>query len=79
MLINEAADALFWNIATKEDIDIAMTKGVNYPVGLLKWADDRGIDNCVRLMDQLHDEYLEDRYRCSPQLRKMVRDNKTFY
>lgn len=79
MLINEAADALFWNIATKEDIDLAMTKGVNYPVGLLKWADDIGIENCVRLMDQLHDEYLEDRYRCSPQLRKMVRDNKTFY
>ena len=79
MLINEAADALFWNIATREDIDLAMTKGVNYPAGLLKWADDIGIENCVNLMDQLHSEYLEDRYRCSPLLRKMVRDNKTFY
>lgn len=79
MLINEAADALFWNIASKEDIDLAMTKGVNYPAGLLKWADEIGIDNCVKQMDQLYDEYLEDRYRCSPLLRKMVRDKKTFY
>lgn len=79
MLINEAADALFWNIASKEDIDLAMTKGVNYPAGLLRWADEFGIDNCVKHMDQLYDEYLEDRYRCSPLLRRMVRDKKTFY
>jgi len=79
MLINEAADALFWNIASKEDIDLAMTKGVNYPVGLLRWADEFGIDNCVKQMDQLYAEYLEDRYRCSPLLRRMVKDKKTFY
>lgn len=79
MLINEAADALFWNIATREDIDLAMTNGVNYRIGLLKWADEIGIDNCVKLMDRLYDEYLEDRYRCSPLLRKMVKDGKTFY
>lgn len=79
MLINEAADALFWNIASKEDIDLAMTKGVNYPVGLLRWADEIGIDTCVKYMDELYDEYLEDRYRCSPLLRRMVRESKTFY
>ena len=44
MLINEAADALFLNIASAEDIDNAMTKGVNYPKGLLAWADEKGID-----------------------------------
>ncbi|MBO6632216.1 MAG: 3-hydroxybutyryl-CoA dehydrogenase, partial [Psychroserpens sp.] len=43
MLINEAADALFLNIASAEDIDNAMTKGVNYPKGLLSWADEKGI------------------------------------
>src|SRR5690606_13327396 len=48
MLINEAADALFWNIASAEDIDNAMTKGVNYPKGLLAWADEKGIDWCVK-------------------------------
>lgn len=79
MLINEAADALFWNIASREDIDLAMTNGVNYRIGLLRWADEIGIDNCVKLMDRLYDEYLEDRYRCSPLLRKMVKDGKTFY
>ncbi|MEO9964408.1 MAG: 3-hydroxyacyl-CoA dehydrogenase NAD-binding domain-containing protein [Reichenbachiella sp.] len=79
LLINEAADALFWNIASKEDIDLAMTKGVNYPAGLLRWADEIGIDKCVLQMDELYDEYLEDRYRCSPLLRRMVRDGKSFY
>jgi 3-hydroxybutyryl-CoA dehydrogenase len=79
MLINEAADALFLNIATKEDIDLAMTKGVNYPKGLLKWADEKGIDWCVAKMDALYDEYREDRYRCSPLLRRMLSQGKKFY
>ncbi len=79
MLINEAADALFLNIASSEDIDNAMTKGVNYPKGLLAWADEKGIDWCVNKMDELYNEYHEDRYRCSPLLRKMNRDNKTFF
>jgi 3-hydroxybutyryl-CoA dehydrogenase len=79
MLINEAADALYWNIASRDDIDLAMTKGVNYPKGLLKWADEKGIQHCVDTIDRLHNEYLEDRYRCSPLLRKMARDEKTFY
>lgn len=79
MLINEAADALFMNIASAEDIDNAMTKGVNYPKGLLYWADEKGIDWCVNKMDALYDEYHEDRYRCSPLLRKMNKDNKTFF
>jgi 3-hydroxybutyryl-CoA dehydrogenase len=79
MLINEAADALFLNIASAEDIDKAMTKGVNYPKGLLAWADEKGIDWCVERIDELYDEYHEERYRCSPLLRKMKRENKTFF
>ena len=79
MLINEAADALFLNIASAEDIDNAMTKGVNYPNGLLAWADARGIDWCVNTMDTLYDTYHEDRYRCSPILRKMKNENRTFF
>lgn len=79
MLINEAADALFWNIASAEDIDNAMTKGVNYPKGLLKWADEKGIDWCVEKLDALYNEYHEERYRCSPLLRRMSREHKTFY
>lgn len=79
MLINEAADALFLNIASAADIDTAMTKGVNYPKGLLAWADEKGMDWCVSKMDELYNEYHEDRYRCSPLLRKMNRENKTFF
>jgi 3-hydroxybutyryl-CoA dehydrogenase len=79
MLINEAADALYLNIASKEDIDLAMTKGVNYPKGLLKWADEKGIKNCVQILDKLHNEYLEDRYRCSPLLRRMATNEQTFF
>ncbi len=79
MLINEAIDALFLKIATKEDIDLAMTKGVNYPKGLLLWADEVGLKNVLRQLEDLYNEYREERYRPSPLLRKMVKENKNFY
>ena len=79
MLINEAADALFWNIASAEDIDNAMTKGVNYPKGLLRWADEKGIGWCVEQMDILYDKYREDRYRCSPLLREKNKLGNKFF
>ena len=79
LLINEAADALLLNIASKEDIELAMTKGVNYPKGLLRWADEQGIQNCVDALDRLHSNYLEERYRCSPLLRNMAAKNQTFF
>lgn len=72
MLINEAADALFWRIASHDDIELAMTKGVNYPKGLLQWAAEVGYQHCVDTMDRLHATYLEDRYRCSPWLRQQA-------
>jgi 3-hydroxybutyryl-CoA dehydrogenase len=78
MLINEAADTLFLNIASAKDIDNAMTKGVNYPKGLLTWADELGIYWCVEKLDELYNEYHEDRYRCSPILRRMVREGSSF-
>ena len=79
MLINEAADALYLNIASRDDIDLAMTNGVNYPKGLLKWADELGIATCVNALERLQHEYQEDRYRCSPLLRKMAAEGKKFY
>jgi len=79
MLINEAADALFLNIATKEDIDLAMTKGVNYPKGLLKWADEYGIEKVLEQLEFMQAEYGEDRYRPSVLLRRMVRNNESFF
>lgn len=79
MLINEAAEALFLNVASAQDIDNAMTKGVNYPKGLLAWADENGINWCVQKLDDLYNEYHEDRYRCSALLRRMNHNNKTFH
>ena len=79
MLINLAADALFMNVANETDIDLAMTKGVNYPKGLLAWANEIGIQNCVDQMDALYDEYREERYRCCPLLRRMAKNGQTFF
>jgi 3-hydroxybutyryl-CoA dehydrogenase len=79
MLINEAADALYLNIASKEDIELAMLKGVNYPKGLLRWADEIGIETCVEQLDALYNFYHESRYRCSPMLRKMLAEKKSFF
>ncbi|MEO1434225.1 MAG: 3-hydroxyacyl-CoA dehydrogenase NAD-binding domain-containing protein [Bacteroidota bacterium] len=79
MLINEAVDTLQFGIATAEDIDTAMTKGVNYPKGLLAWANEIGIANCVEQLDALYDDYREDRYRCSAVLRRMARDGRMFF
>lgn len=79
MLMNEAADAYFLNIASAEDIDLAMTKGVNYPKGLLQWADEFGLDNLQNELDELYNFYHEDRYRCSPIIRNLVKQNRKFY
>ena len=79
MLINEAADALYMQIGSKEDIDLAMTKGVNYPKGLLKWADEIGIDAIYQQLKQLHTDYGDDRYRPSILLKRMAAEGKKFY
>lgn len=79
MLINEAVDAVFLNIGSKEAIDLAMTKGVNYPKGLLSWADELGLDFVLNKLQDLYEEYGEDRYRPSPLLRRMVKANEKFF
>lgn len=79
MLINEAADALHLNIASREDIDLAMTKGVNYPKGLLKWADEKGVPQVLEGLDKLYTAYHEERYRASVMLRKHAAYGHTFY
>ena len=79
MLINEAADAIFWDIASVEDIDTAMTKGVNYPKGLLKWADEWGASKVINIIDSLNHHYGDARYRVSPILREMARSGGKFY
>ena len=70
MLINEAMDALYLGIASEKDIELAMTKGVNYPKGLINWGKEKSFSWVVDKMDTLYELYHEDRYRCSPLLRK---------
>lgn len=74
MLVNEAADALYLRVATAADIELAMTRGVNYPKGLLAWGDEYGLESIVERMESLREEYQEDRYRVSPLLRRAARD-----
>ena len=79
MLMNEAIDALFLNIGSKKDIDLAMTKGVNYPKGLLQWAEEKTLPWVLNQLNELFEEYGEDRYRPSPLLKRMVREGKTIF
>lgn len=79
LLINEAIDAVFMGVASAEDVDLAMTKGVNYPKGLLLWGDEIGLAKILQQLQELFDFYGEDRYRPNPLLRRMVDENKTFF
>ena len=79
MLVNEAVDAVFLRVASPEDIDLAMTKGVNYPKGLLTWGNELGLDTVLRVMTTLQETYGEDRYRPSPLLRRMVAEQRRFF
>jgi 3-hydroxybutyryl-CoA dehydrogenase len=77
MLVNEAVDAVFWNVALPADIELAMTKGVNYPRGLLAWGAEVGYDQILARLEALQAEYGEDRYRPSPLLRRAVHERRS--
>ena len=78
LLINEAADAVFMQVASPNAVDLAMTKGVNYPKGLLAWADELGAAWVLAQLESLFAEYGEDRYRPNPLLRRKVREQSKF-
>ncbi len=75
MLFNEAMDAMYYGIASREAIETAMTRGVNYPKGLIQWAVDFGLQDCIRFMQELYDVYQEDRYRLSPGFNRLIRES----
>jgi 3-hydroxybutyryl-CoA dehydrogenase len=71
-LINEAIYALNESMASVEDIDTAVKLGLNHPMGPLTLADLIGLDTCLFIMEVLHRELGEDKYRPSPLLRQYV-------
>lgn len=72
MLTNEGADAVNQGICSAPDVDTAMQRGLNYPRGPLAWGDAVGLDAVVEVIDNLARTYGEDRYRCSPLLRRRL-------
>jgi len=85
-MINEAIFSLQEDVASKEDIDKVMKMGANHPMGPLELADMIGLDVILEIMEVLHEEMGDPKYRPCPLLRKMVRagslgkkTNKGFY
>ncbi len=74
-MINEAIGVYADGVASKEDIDLSMKLGANHPLGPLALADLIGLDVCLAIMEVLHEEFGEDKYRPHPLLKKMVRGN----
>ena len=71
-IINEAAFALQEEIASPQDIDLAMKLGANYPLGPIEWADRIGMQQVYAVLSALHRDLGADRYRISPLLRQMA-------
>ena len=72
MLVNEAADAVHQGIASAGDIDAAMQKGVNYPLGPLAWGRRIGFERVTQVLHHLARAYGEDRYRTSLWMQREV-------
>ena len=74
--VNEAAWLIEKGITTAEEIDLSVLNGLNYPRGLLRMADEIGIDGVVAKLRELYEKYKEERYKPNSVLKKMVKENK---
>lgn len=73
MLVNEAADTVHRGICSEKDADLAVVYGVNYPRGLFEWGRNIGLNKIIDTLDDLYDQYREERYRISPYLKKIAK------
>jgi 3-hydroxybutyryl-CoA dehydrogenase len=71
-VVNEAAFALAEGVGSAADIDAGMVHGLNYPRGILSWADQIGIDHVLAVLDGLFEERRDERYRAAPLLRQLA-------
>jgi 3-hydroxybutyryl-CoA dehydrogenase len=72
VMINEAVFCLYEGVGTPQAIDEVMKLGAGHPMGPLEVADLLGLDIVLHIMDVLHDEFKDSKYRACPLLRKMV-------
>ena len=79
LLVNEAADAWYYGVATAADIDQAMQLGAGYPQGLLKWVEQLDMAQSIRKLESWHRYYGDPRYRVSPGLRYISERNSNFH
>ncbi|SAL78025.1 3-hydroxyacyl-CoA dehydrogenase [Caballeronia peredens] len=79
MLVNEAADAVNQGVCTSADLDLAMEKGVNYPLGPLAWGERIGIERVHDVLLHLAAHYGEDRYRASPLIAALRHSGQRFH
>jgi len=71
-MLNEACFALMEGVASREAIDQVMKLGMSHPMGPLELADLIGLDVCLHILEVLHRDLGEDKYRPCPLLRRMV-------
>jgi enoyl-CoA hydratase / 3-hydroxyacyl-CoA dehydrogenase len=74
--VNAAATLIEIGATTREEIDIAVLLGLNYPRGVLRMADSVGLDTIVAELDRLKKKYRAARYKASPVLTKLVKQGK---
>lgn len=71
-MINEAIFCVMEGVAEPDDVDTVMTLGMNHPMGPLTLADFIGLDVCLHILEVLHEELGDDKYRPCPLLRRKV-------
>ncbi len=76
VLINEACQILVENVATKEDIDLTLSSSLSTKQGPFEMADRIGLDRVLRYMDNIYNEYGDNKYKANPIIKRLVRANQ---